>query len=239
MKLDLNFNALTKLKDWWKQVQNNFKTIEDECTKTRELADNACTKEQAQSYVAEFAGSSGEYMAAIQAFNELYKQSGSSTEALETLFGERVKKKDFNNHTSNSEIHHTHTNKAVLDEITSESVNEWNSNPGMVFGTYTGDNTVDRVINLGFTPAAVEVYYESGVQGYLDNGGRYIYGGFAMTGKPCGLEYNGERLNAIEIVEGGFKVNYKTLAATIFARTNDKDDIYYFKAYKNCEILEV
>lgn len=90
MKLDLNFNALTKLKDWWKQVQSNFSIIEAECTETRNIAENACTKEQAQTYVAEFAGSSEEYMKAIEAFTDLYNQNGASLGALETLVGGRL-----------------------------------------------------------------------------------------------------------------------------------------------------
>ena len=38
MKLDLNFSAMSRLRDWWKQVYNNFETIETECTTTREIA---------------------------------------------------------------------------------------------------------------------------------------------------------------------------------------------------------
>lgn len=90
MNLDLNFNALTKLKDWWQQVKNNFSIIQSECNETRAMAENACTKEQAQAYVAEFAGSSEEYMAAIEAFTALYNQSGASLGALEELVGARV-----------------------------------------------------------------------------------------------------------------------------------------------------
>lgn len=90
MNLDLNFSALTKLKDWWQQVKNNFSIIQSECNETRAIAENACTKEQAQAYVAEFAGSSAEYMAAIEAFTALYNQSGASLGALEELVGARV-----------------------------------------------------------------------------------------------------------------------------------------------------
>lgn len=90
MNLDLNFSALTKLKDWWQQVKNNFSIIQSECNETRAIAENACTKEQAQAYVAEFAGSSAEYMAAIEAFAELYEENGASLGALEELVGARV-----------------------------------------------------------------------------------------------------------------------------------------------------
>lgn len=91
MKLDLNFNALTKLREWWRTVLENFKIIERECTETRKIADNACTKEQAQAYVAEFAGAAPEYMAAIEEFTRLYNESGSSVDAMEAFAGKRLK----------------------------------------------------------------------------------------------------------------------------------------------------
>ena len=227
MKLDLNFTALTKLKDWWVQVQNNFRTIETECTATRTLAENACTPEQAQEYLAELVGSNAEYMAAITAFKDLYESSGSSTEALETLFGERVSLTEYNPHKNNTEIHHTHANKAILDGITTDQIEKWDSKSDVVFGTYTGDGSASRFINLGFTPVAVEVYTYQGKQAGASGGmNNEYYGGLALNGHPC--------YKIIEVVENGFNV-----AVDSDYKSNQQGLVYYFKAYKNGTIQEV
>lgn len=229
MKLDLNFTALTKLKDWWVQVQNNFRTIETECTATRTLAENACTPEQAQEYLAELVGSNAEYMAAITAFKDLYESSGNSTEALETLFGERVSLTEYNTHKNNTEIHHTHVNKAILDEITTDKVEKWDSKSEVVFGTYTGDGSTSRFINLGFTPVAVEVYTDTGRQGGASGGlNNCYYGGLALNGYPC--------RDVIEVVENGFNVFHDSKNSRL---SNNQGTVYYFKAYKNGTIQEV
>lgn len=228
MKLDLNFTALTKLKDWWVQVQNNFRTIETECTATRTLAENACTPEQAQEYLAELVGSNAEYMAAITAFKDLYESSGNSTEALETLFGERVSLTEYNTHKNNTEIHHTHVNKAILDEITTDKVEKWDSKSEVVFGTYTGDGSTSRFINLGFTPVAVEVYTHNGKQGGASGGLNNCYfGGLALNGHPC--------YQIIEVVENGFNIG----VVDSDYKSNQQGLVYYFKAYKNGTIQEV
>ena len=91
MKLNLNFDGFTKLRDWWKMVLGNFEIIQTECNKTRAIADNACTKEEAKAYINEFIGLSDEYMAAIEAFTDLYKENESSVAAMEEVFGERLK----------------------------------------------------------------------------------------------------------------------------------------------------
>ena len=99
-------------------------------------------------------------------------------------------------------------------------------NEKIVLGTYTGDGTATRTINLGFTPCAVEVYKSDGQQ--TDSGSLDIKGGLALTGKPCG--------NAIAITENGFTV------ACDFSKdlhTNQDNLIYYFKAYRDCPIMQI
>lgn len=91
MKLNLNFDGFTKLRDWWKTVRSNFEIIETECNKTRTIADNACTKEEARSYINEFIGLSDEYMAVIEAFTELYKENESTVAAMDEIYGGRLK----------------------------------------------------------------------------------------------------------------------------------------------------
>ena len=103
----------------------------------------------------------------------------------------------------------------------------------VVFGTYTGDGTASRTINLGFTPVAVEVCDEMGRQ-YQFSGVRGIFGGIAVTGHPCA---SGSSNKAIEIVENGFNVAYNS--EENLAKTNQGRITYYFIAYKNGQVMEV
>lgn len=96
----------------------------------------------------------------------------------------------------------------------------------IVLGTYTGDGTAARTINLGFTPCAVEVYYNGYKQS--DINGTTIYGGLALTGKPCG--------DGIAITENGFTVAYNS-SKTLY--TNQSNYVYYFKAYRDCPIMQI
>ena len=282
MNLDLNFNGLTKLKDWWQKVLSNFSIIETECTETRNIAENACTKEQAQAYVAEFAGSSEEYMEAIEAFTALYNQSGASLSALEALVGGRLPYSeetdlDAAEVTANgiyvcaSGAQNTPTAGGVLISFTSVLSNgfqmwftadgsgiyrrstdgDWEKTDAepedrvealetagalkseVVFGTYTGDGTASRTINLGFTPVAVVVCDEMGRQ-YQSSGTRGIFGGIAVTGHPCASSSTNK---AIEIVENGFNVADNSEENP--ARTNQGRITYYFIAYKNGTVVEV
>lgn len=282
MNLDLNFNGLTKLKDWWQKVLSNFSIIETECTETRNIAENACTKEQAQAYVAEFAGSSEEYMEAIEAFTALYNQSGASLSALEALVGARLPyteetSLDADEVTENgvyvcaSGAQNTPTAGGVLISFTSVLSNgfqmwftadgsgiyrrstdgDWEKTDAeledrvealetagtlkseVVFGTYTGDETASRTINLGFTPVAVVVCDEMGRQ-FQSSGTRGIFGGIAVTGHPCASSSTNK---AIEIVENGFNVAYNSEETP--ARTNRGRITYYFIAYKNGTVVEV
>lgn len=249
MKLDLNFSAISKLRDWWKQVYKNFETIETECTITRELADNACTKEQAQAYVAEFAGASEEYMEAMTAFNELYQSSGSSTDALEEIFGERVKQTEYDKHIQDEKIHHIHHNKGILDGITDDKVTNWDTKTEAVFGTYTGNyvssdtTTAKQFINLGFTPVAVEVYRNDGWQAAGNPNSLYTWsysGGFALRDSPCKVIYLSTEDVMLEIVENGFNVysGSKSQSNVSYSWSLNTGE-HYFKAYKNGNILEV
>lgn len=296
MKLDLNFDALTKLKDWWKQVKANFEKIETECTETREIADNACTKERAKAYVAEFAGASPEYVEAINAFRTLFEQSGESMDALEKLSGKRVKYKvcetlDIETITENgvyicigTSVNTPNGTGGVLIDFSRESDGcmLWITDAGekiyrrlndgawyerdteinigiselkgrmedaetqkceVVFGTYTGDGTEERLIDLGFEPVAVEVYDSGGYQGDYDNFSYTIRGGLALKDVPCFIECDGVIVNAVSIAQNGFTVCNKVLngkgagASDYYAYTNTSNKKYYFKAYKNGEIL--
>lgn len=236
MKLDLNFDALTKLKDWWKTVKGNFEIIESDCTETRRLAKNACTPEQAEEYLAELVNSSPEYMEAITAFKSLYEESGSSTAALEELLGERVTLEEYNAHKSDEGIHHTHGNKEILDGITSEQKGKWDDKSDVVFGVYTGNGESERTIDLGFTPRAVAVYRKDGWQsaGRIGNSTDYS-GGLALEGYDI-VAYDSPVLS---VCENGFKVYGKTISSVEYILSNKDGETYYFIAYKNGGIMVI
>lgn len=281
MKLDLNFNKLTKLRDWWKQVQNNFAIIEAECTETRVIAQSALTSEEAREYMLEFINSTPENMTAIEEFAALLERHGDSASALEEVFSDRLRyyahdsELDANLvaelydgiHFCKSGTLNTPTNgngillnfkgvcqywltvdgkaysrqndsewvkndKAVNDRI--DSLNEaiksvQQSKSELVFGKYTGNGDADRFINLGFTPFAVEIYTDSGLQGAPSGGGDETFGGLALLGLNCGGD-------SIKIDTNGFHVKYD-FSNNKF--TNKSNEVYYFKAYKNGEIMEV
>ena len=86
MKLDLEFSGITKLKDWWKQVQSNFGIIETEVNKI-----DANMRDEVKAEVSSLVNSTNEYMEAIENFSNLYAQNGNSVDALEAVFGERLR----------------------------------------------------------------------------------------------------------------------------------------------------
>lgn len=141
-------------------------------------------------------------------------------------------------HSEMTDIHHTHSNKTALDSI---NMNLLNSMTAVVFGIYNGNGKDEQFINLGFTPVAVEVYSLNGLQceTYQPANDTYYhhYGGLALLNNPC-------RLNTlaadpiIKIVNGGFNVYYKrNTPYYIYTNTSGKE--FYFKAYKNGEIITV
>ena len=85
----------------------------------------------------------------------------------------------------------------------------------VIVGSYTGDGTQTRVIDLGFTPKAVLVE--------LRNGARFSsgisYGGLALPDAPSG---------GVQIVTGGFQVYYYANNT----HTNNYGEVYRYLAFK-------
>lgn len=272
MELNFNFNGLTKLREWWKIVLSNFKIIQEECNNTRKIAQNACTKEEAQGYVAEFAQSSPEYVEAINAFSQAYKAAGGSAQALDDLYGGRLLIRDdisdadsalisengiYTNITQNvpdnkapaviimlSGIEYILPNEGDimkrdknhewinLHDGLNEKIDEIRGDMGnqIVFGTYTGDGSADRFIELGFTPRAVEVYTNYGGQYYNLYDGYWVYaGGLALLDNPCIGPYKNM---VIDIDENGFNVHYYVKERDYTIGTNENNRVFYYKAYR-------
>lgn len=103
------------------------------------------------------------------------------------------------------------------------------------FGVYVGDGAESRVINLGFTPDAVEIYREDGTQTNDTYTDKSYCGGFAIKQYPSRCQLANNQV-IFEVCEGGFKVynwtythggNYRS------SIVNTSGMKYYFKAYKS------
>lgn len=95
----------------------------------------------------------------------------------------------------------------------------------VVSGSYTGDGTADRIINLGFTPRAILVLHQ---MGYL-NLNNSVYGGLAVTGSDAVSSQNGT-IPAVSIVTNGFQVYYNP-ASSAYVHTNINNHIYNYIAF--------
>lgn len=93
---------------------------------------------------------------------------------------------------------------------------------GLTFGTYTGDDTEERFISLGFTPKAVYVCTEDGIAGTLE-AYEYCYGGLAFTGHPVR-----QTVDIIAIETNGFRVYQPNRNI----RTNLSNETYYYAAVR-------
>ena len=106
-------------------------------------------------------------------------------------------------------------------------------NSPFVVGSYTGDGTAKRKIELGFTPKAVLVVHSNGVTAYRGTSSFAYYGGLALTDYNASTvssegvtEWNSER-TIIALTEGGFFVN-----ETSYIYCNNSNKLYYYLAVR-------
>ena len=86
----------------------------------------------------------------------------------------------------------------------------------VIVGSYTGDGTATRTINLGFTPKAVLLEHSSGMRMGSNN---IAFGGLALLDAPA---------RGFQIVDGGFSVQYNSG----FVHTNNNGEVYRYLAFK-------
>lgn len=102
MKLNLDFSGVTKLKDWWNTVRNNFSTIEEECSdrfeKLNALQSECSINFEKLNTLSDEVGD-----------NASLETEGTLVEAVNELNGKA----------------HVHDNNDVLDGISKERVNNW------------------------------------------------------------------------------------------------------------------
>ena len=101
--------------------------------------------------------------------------------------------------------------------------------PELVLGTYTGDGSAVRTVDLGFTPQAIYVTAMDGSAFRYRSGGSEFTGGFALNGHPC-YDFLKHRL-VLSICENGFQVGHSTETG-VYVLTNTKDEEYRYIALK-------
>lgn len=278
MKLNTEFYASTKLRDWYPIVKDNFNIIQAKTNELEVKVDNAMTKRDVNMYFNQVLASAGVSINAIEELAEAIKNSDQNVaEALRNLSEKRLRASVVSaencpntsidaelgeentivffeatvpespadgavtvlhmpagDYLFSSDTIYIRTHNGTWRDIHSEIQSEINAvndklkeQAGCVFGAYVGNDEESRVINLGFTPIAVEIYGDRGFQSALNHN---VDGGFAMRGFPC--KYHGD-LNAIEIVEGGFKVFHMFDALAVTGSCNTNSGTHYFKAYKS------
>ena len=101
----------------------------------------------------------------------------------------------------------------------------------ITFGTYTGDNTATRVIDLGFTPDALLLLPGLSSVLYVYGEHDYYRGGLVYPGHSLSLTINSQNVTFLEIVGGGFQVVYQDVARTHF-HTNAVNFNYFYIAFQ-------
>lgn len=115
-------------------------------------------------------------------------------------------------------------------------INQTGLHNKIMIGTFTGDGTAERFINLNATPSAVLVADEKGAMVHWQSGGiRTHYGGIALTGVPV---LNSKSNKVLEIAENGFNVFYMNDSNNeIHVNSNSTSRI--FIAFFGCQFTEV
>ena len=97
----------------------------------------------------------------------------------------------------------------------------------VVLGSYTGDGTTLRTVELGFTPRAVYVTDARGAAFRYSSGVGRFCGGLAMRDKPA---KDGGR-TILAVCDNGFQVN-KDTSSSPYIGTNYEGDEYYYVALR-------
>ena len=115
------------------------------------------------------------------------------------------------------------------DRVTKEYIESALAGAGvkLVAGTYEGDLTETRFIEIGFTPKLV---YVCTAAGETVNGGtiKSHWGGLALPNKPVVCPGN---YSLVEVTTGGFIVHYKDTAGSTSGynyRSNYYGEYHYF-----------
>lgn len=121
----------------------------------------------------------------------------------------------------------TQSDYNTLNTTINDNYNTLNNNIStktqIATGSYAGNNSSNRIINIGFYPKAVLIMWE-GLQIYRSDG-KLVFGGLALQNNPVYVPISGEKV--INITSDGFQIT-----RTSNAYLNDGDDKYYYIAFK-------
>lgn len=115
----------------------------------------------------------------------------------------------------------------AINQVNSEISEISGKVPEFVMGTYDGDDTANRTIELGFTPKALIVADETGVPFKYLSGVAKWCGGVVLKDYPA--KYLGNII--LSITDNGFIVNFYT-SGGIYIVTNRAGRTYHYIALK-------
>ena len=102
--------------------------------------------------------------------------------------------------------------------------------PDIVTGTYIGNGTATRTVDLGFAPKAVFVCSDQGATCfYAPNGALLIHGGLVLPDN--GLRYSYVAPDALTITDTGLQVSYYDGTA-FYNCTNTNNRVYHYVALR-------
>ena len=139
-----------------------------------------------------------------------------------------------NTHINNKQNPHSVTAAQVGTYTKTEITNLINTaiSESVVTGSYIGDGTATRFINLGFTPKAVLLLLCDGATMISASGYPTYFGGLALIDKPV-KAHNGTAINNIlDITTNGFNVHFKQ---SDYISSNDNrfsNNEYYYIAIR-------
>jgi hypothetical protein len=287
MRLNTEFYASTKLRDWYPVVKENFEIIQAKTNELEGKVNNAMTKRDVNVYFNQVLESTGTNINAVEELAQAIENADQSiAEALRDLSGGRLRavtvaaadcagtsidaelgeeneivffgasvdgsptegavtvlRTPAADYLFSSDTIYVRTSNGTWKDIHSEIRSELNivkselrERPRCLFGVYVGDGAESRVINLGFTPDAVEIYFEDGTQVFDTYATAQHYGGLAIKQYPCRCSFMNNQV-IFEVCEGGFKVYSWTDSLSgnpdHDSRVNENGKKYYFKAYKS------
>lgn len=122
-------------------------------------------------------------------------------------------------------------NWGAISQVNSEIGEVSGKVPEFVMGTYTGDDTAGRKIELGFTPRALLVVNSRGSTFEYQSGVSRYTGAFVLKDFPALHEWSGARFTIVKIVENGFIVN-REVEHGPYVLTNSANDTYKYIALK-------
>lgn len=286
MRLNTEFYASTKLKDWYPVVKENFEIIQAKTNEIEGKVNNSMTKRDVNVYFNQVLESTGTNINAIEELAKAIENADQSiAEALRDLSGGRLRavtvaaadcagtsidaelgeeneivffgasvegspaegavtilRTPAADYLFSSDTIYVRTSNGTWKDIHAEIRSELNIVKSelqectrCLLGVYVGDGAESRVINLGFTPDAVEIYLENGTQVSRRYEDPHYCGGFAIKQYPCKCSSMNNQV-IFEVCEGGFKVYnwiYRSGGTSGYSEVNTSGTKYYFKAYKS------